>query len=243
MKKTSFASKIEKNNKLKLFSKGNFSEKRIIIAVSSAVIILSSVLTSTYFLMQKHKESTVAEQNLEKAFPTLEYHYSTISDDKKALINEPSDLKLFISLNNSSSKNAYLAARDFAEKNNLKLKIYHLAQNPEWQTPSKIFHALQTLKPDIDLLPYFDFFEKTDSNKNYLVEIIPLLLKENINSATFNSTFASIDVLRSTNKDIELTNNLEISHIPLITIHDKYTIYFGSFDSFEDSLRLYDALK
>jgi hypothetical protein len=219
------------------------NKHKVIIAIL-ATLTIGSLSGLTYTYLQNNSEKNSHANKLAKIpFPTKNFHYGLLSNNQADEIATPSDINIFISLNDKPSKSAYVATKKYASNNNIKLNIHHLGQNPEWETSSRVFHTLSLLNPNIDLTPFFDFMITFNPKKNLLNEITPLLIEHGINTATFSNSYNSIDVFKKINQDINFSNSIKIEAIPSIIIHNKFIIYFGSFTSFEDSLRLYEALK
>lgn len=174
-------------------------------------------------------------------FPTIDLHYGKVTN----ISYKPSgsDIELYIALNSKESKNAYNSTLKFAKKNDLSVHVIHLGQNPEWEESSRTFYTLMTINPDINLEPFFNFFITHKKTSNLKNEITPLLVEQKINTSTFSRLYDSIEIVKTVNDDIKFSNDAKIEFVPSVILHGKFYIYFGSFDSYLDSYRLFDALK
>lgn len=213
--------------------------------LSAAAFVILGVFAGVKYLPQEenlnvNNTDTIIETSI---FPSEGIHYGFLKNSETIPDDERSEMKLFISLNSTSSKNAYEAVMEYSKKTNTDVNIYHLAQNPEWEFSAKLFHTLISLNPDINLLPYFDFVSKYDEKRNLMNEISTMLIEDKIDLTTFDSTINSISTIERTNNHIDISNNLEIELVPTLILHDKFTAYFGSFETYLDAMRLHNALK
>lgn len=237
------------NFKSSIFRKVSSNTREILTDKSNRVWILSligsaiigSAITINAYLDYRREAQKMDVEVVEKAipFPSEGVHYETIHSRDYTENN----IELFISLSSKESRSAYKQATKFALENNTELSIYHLSQNPEWELAAKTFHALTSLKPDISLTKYFDMFIALEKESDLNKVITPLLIEDEISTTTFNNTLLSIETIQHVNDDLELSNKLNIDFIPSIILHGNRLIYFGLFDSYKDSLRLYEATK
>ncbi len=206
----------------------------------AAGVLGSSAIGLAYldYLDEKAKLST---ENViqEISFPTKNVHYSILENVD---YNE-NKMELFISLTSKESHLAYNQVTKYADSNDLDFELYHLSQNEDWELAARTFHTLLALEKNINLDKYFRLFRNKKDDAEIKKTIIPLLIEDNIDPTTFALELKSIEVIRSVNKDLKHSEDRDIEFIPTIIMHGNRKAYFGLFESYTDSMRLFSATR
>lgn len=214
---------------------------KIIIPASLTAIGLITLLAMNILNPKVHQTPIPVVQEVE--FPSANYHYGYLYSPKYQSLNV--DIELYISLTSEASQKAYTALIDYKNKKDLTYKIIHLGQNPEWEIASRVFTTITSINENADLKPLFKLFisNPKPNPKEIALLLSDYLSENNISHADFDRGMNSIETLSKINKSIKQSIGAEIEFVPTMILYSKYYIYFGSFKSYDDSLRLVEALK
>jgi len=211
-----------------------------VIGTTSCALISAAIIANAYLGYSTEKKKLDVETVItEVKFPTPDIHYGVLTEEPVV----ENSIEIFLSMTSQESRTAYKSVLEFSREKDLELKTYHLSQNPEWELSAKTFHTLISLKKDIELEKYFDLFVSLRDSSDLNKKITPLLIQDSIDPTVFTQVLNSIETIQKVNDDLEASTEKGIEFIPSIIIHGNKSIYFGMFDSYKDSLRLFDATK
>lgn len=214
------------------------NHKPWLFAFAGSAALSIAIVSSAYsdYLAEKQKHDT-KEIIKTITFPTEGSHYETLKSAKHIEGN----VDVFISLTSEQSRMAYNQVNEHFKDSSANVNFHHLSQNDGWEDAAKAYHSLILLKPDIHLDKYFEFFIKKEPKADTLKSIKKLVINDGIDFTIFTQTFNSIEIIRKVNHDLEVSLERNIDFIPNIIVHNNKVIYFGLFDSYSDSLRLFNA--